>query len=208
MTRIPAERRRRGIPWWIWLLIALAVAALIWLLFALLSDEWGENPAGGEGEAGNAPATTTAQQGEATTAAQEGGAEAPATTDQQAAAAGEPITDVLVIVTEPDRQVLVGRQVQFAGVNVQSVVGDRTFWVGPSQDQQLFVVLDEELDASGAEGRVDVNTGQTIAITGTIRRLPSVEEAQRQWGLSEATAAELENEEIFLSAERVQITGR
>ena len=91
---------------------------------------------------------------------------------------------------------------------VQSVVGDATFWVGPSDDQQVFVVLDEEQDAAGAEGRVDVNEGQTVRITGEVRQLPSMQEAQQQWGLSEANAAQLENQQIYISAEQVEIIER
>ncbi|NJR76298.1 MAG: hypothetical protein HC773_27460 [Scytonema sp. CRU_2_7] len=52
----------------------------------------------------------------------------------------EPITDVLVI-TNANKQTLVNRPVQFTNVNVQSVVGDRTFWVGSSNTQRVFVVL-------------------------------------------------------------------
>lgn len=202
MTRIPVERRRGGFPWWGWLLIVLAVIALlIWLLFALLG--------GGEGEAGNAAVTTTAQEGE-------GGASA-ATTDQQTSAieettqglaAEEPITDVLIIVEEPDRQSLVSRQVRLTGVEVQSVVGDQTFWVGPSNDQQLFVVLEEEQAPAGAEGKVDINAGQTLRITGVIKQLPSMERARDLWDLSAANSAQLENQEIYLLAERVQVTER
>lgn len=37
MSKIPVEKERRGMPWWAWLLIALAVIGVIWLLWALLT---------------------------------------------------------------------------------------------------------------------------------------------------------------------------
>ncbi len=72
----------------------------------------------------------------------------------------------------------------------------------------MFVVLGEEQDAAGVEGRVDVNEGQTVRLTGQVQQLPSIEEARQQWGLSEANAAELQNQEIYISAEQVEIIER
>lgn len=141
------------------------------------------------------------------TAAATEGAETPDT-------AGGPITDLTTIFEEQDKATLAGRQVDLQGqtaAQVQSVVGDTTFWVGPSSDQQVFVVLSEEQDAAGAagvEGRVDVNEGQTVRLTGQVQQLPSIEEARQQWGLSEANAAQLENQEIYISAEQVEIVER
>lgn len=122
-----------------------------------------------------------------------------------------PITDLTTILEEQDKASLAGRRVDLRGetaAQVRSVVGDATFWVGPSADQQVFVVLEEEQDAAGAEGRVDVNEGQTLRITGEVSNLPHIDEARQQWGLSEANAAELENQPIYISAEQVEIIER
>ncbi len=93
-------------------------------------------------------------------------------------------------------------------MQVQSVVGDQAFWVGPSQDQQLFVVLEEDPSAGATEGQVDVNAGQMVSIMGEIRELPSMEEARAQWGLSEANTAQLANQQVYLHAEQVEIAGQ
>ena len=184
MARIPVERKRTGIPWWAWLLLALAVAALLWFLF----DLFNRDPTEARDLNVEVPAVTAAPAGE------------------QAGAAAAPITDMLIIVDTPDKASLVGRRVQFTNVTVQSVVGDKTFWIGPSKDKQLFVVLEEDPSAGATEGQVDVNAGQTGTITGEIRKLPSMEEARSQWGLSEANTAELENQQVYLQAQQVQIS--
>lgn len=122
-----------------------------------------------------------------------------------------PITDLAAILEERDKPSLAGRRVDLLGetaAEVRSVVGDTTFWVGPSEDRRVFVALSEEQDAAGAEGSVDVDEGQTVRITGEVRQLPSVEEAGQQWGLSEANAAGLENQQIYISAEQVEIVER
>ncbi len=120
-------------------------------------------------------------------------------------AATEPITDVVVIATAPNKQSFVNRQVEFTNVPVQSVVGDRTFWVGSGNNERLFVVLDEALDNGRTEKNLKVNAGQTLMIRGLIRSLPSTQEAQKQWGLSAAEAEALRNQQVYLQASQVQM---
>lgn len=120
-------------------------------------------------------------------------------------AAGEPITDVVVVTTAPDRRTLANRRVQFTNVPVQSVIGDRTFWVGSGNNERLLVVLDEALDAGGTEKALDINAGQTLTMSGLIRTMPSTADAQKQWGLSAAEAEPLRNEQVYLQASQVQI---
>jgi len=116
------------------------------------------------------------------------------------------LTDLVVVVTTPARETLAGRRVQFNNVKVQSVVADRGFWIGPSASQRLFVVLNEERSPnSPTEGRVDVNPGQTVSISGTLRKLPMPQAAQQQWGLSAADSAAVQKEQIYLHADQVQM---
>ena len=116
----------------------------------------------------------------------------------------EPITDVVVIASAPDQESLVNRQVQFANVPVQSVIGDRTFWVGSGNDQRLLVVLDEALDSGNTERALDVNAGQTLTMNGIVRRMPNAADAQKQWGLSATEANSLQNQRVYLQASQVQ----
>ena len=115
----------------------------------------------------------------------------------------EPITDVTTIVTEPSPQSLVNRRVEFTNVKVQNVNGDRTFWVGQSNNQRLFVVLDPALDKGSAENKVSIKAGQLLDTTGTIKQMPTTEQAQKLWGLSAAEAQSLQNQTIYLQTDTI-----
>ena len=116
----------------------------------------------------------------------------------------EPITDVLVI-TNANKQTLVNKPVQFTNVNVQSVVGDRTFWVGSSNTQRIFVVLAPKLDAGSAENKVVVKPGQTLDLAGVLKSVPSVKQAQQQWkGLTATEAQGLKNQVVYLEANQIR----
>lgn len=154
MAEIPVERKSGGIPWWVWLLLAaLIVGLLIWMFSG---DD--------EAETAAAPATAPAVVAPAV--------ETPAPVGTDVAAAG-PITDLATITGAAGLTSMVGREVQLSGVPVQAVVGDRTFWVGTNEGQRALVVLNEEPTPAqpGVEGRYDVNAGQVIDLTGTIRNI-------------------------------------
>ncbi len=114
-----------------------------------------------------------------------------------------PITDVTVIVTEPSPQSLVNRRVEFTNVKVQNVNGDRTFWVGQSNNQRLFVVLDPALDKGSAENKVVIKAGQLLDTTGTIKKMPTAAQAQKLWGLSAAEAQAIQNQTIYLQTDKI-----
>ena len=160
-----------------------------------------------------APTTDAEAPREAPTAGADANTQAPghaptAGADASAQAPGAPLTDMLVVVDAANPESLAGRPATFADVMVQSVPGDKTFWVGPNKEKQLFVVLEEDPSAGPVEGQVDVNEGQTVTVIGEIRRLPSMAEARAQWGLSETNSAELENQQLYLSARKVNIAGQ
>lgn len=118
----------------------------------------------------------------------------------------EPITDVVVINQAPNKQALANKQVQFTDVKVQSVVGDRAFWVGNNNNQRLFVVLDASLDAGSAEKQVVVKPGQTVDLSGVLQPAPTVEAAQKQFkGLSANEAQSLRDQAVYLQARNINI---
>jgi hypothetical protein len=116
----------------------------------------------------------------------------------------EPITDVLVI-TNANKQTLIDKPVQFTNVKVQSVVGDRTFWVGSSNAQRVFVVLAPNLDEGTVENKVVVKPGQTLDLAGVLKPVPSVKQAQQQWkGLTATEAQGLKEQIIYLQANQIR----
>ena len=109
----------------------------------------------------------------------------------------QPVTDVAVVTRATDAASLAGRCVRLDEVAVESVTGDVTFWVGPSDRERAFVVLNERRQG---ERTVTVREGQRLRITGTIRRTP-VE------GVVETTSDRraLADEVIYIRAERDEI---
>ena len=100
---------------------------------------------------------------------------------------------------------LVGRRAHLTGVTVQEIVGDKTFWVGPSEDQQVFVFLEETTDPQGVEGGVDVEAGQTLALMGTVESVP--ESPQQEFEVDPNNAAQLSDEQVYIRAEQAQPQG-
>lgn len=116
----------------------------------------------------------------------------------------EPITDLLII-TNANKQTLIDKPVQLTNVKVQSVVGDRTFWVGSSNAQRVFVVLASNLDEGAVENKVIVKPGQTLDLAGVLKPVPSVKQAQQQWkGLTAAEAQGLKGQIIYLQANQIR----
>lgn len=136
-------------------------------------------------------------------------AAAPVDAPAVVAADPTPLTDVVAVVTAVDPMPLVGRQVQLTGVPVQSVPGDSTFWVGPSESQRLLVVLDEQpTPGTPVEGRVDVDPGQMVTVTGTLRQMPADLAAwQTRWKLDDAAMTSLRNARVYLAASRATVVG-
>lgn len=157
MAEIPVERKS-GIPWWVWLLLALlAFGLLIWLF-----NRDDENEVA---VADTTPAVVTP--------AETPGAIAPAADANMAAGtATGPITDIAMLVGATNLASMVGRPVQLTNVRVQDVVGDRTFWVGPDANQRAFVVLNEQpTPGQPPEGRYNVEPSQVIGINGVVRNV-------------------------------------
>lgn len=188
---------RRPIPWWVWLLIGLLVALVVLvLLWPLLTG----NDRAGTGATASPAGDTASPAGDTASPAGETASPAGETP------AGSPVVgDVLLIIDAPDPASLVGSRVELTDVEVQSVVGDTTFWVGPSQDRQVLVVLEEDESAGPVEGQVDVEEGQTVSLTGVVREMPSTDEAMQRWQLSDDAAQALEGEDVFIRAQRVDI---
>lgn len=84
-----------------------------------------------------------------------------------------------------DRKSFVGKRVRLEAINVESVVGDRAFYVGTSPTKRILIIFEEEPDRvtnKGFDGKIDVDKGQKVTIDGIVRLMPPVEEAKRRFG--------------------------
>ena len=151
MAEIKVERK--GLPWWAWLIMALVAVALIWWVVAEMGDDEETDLA--------APDVAIVETVPPPVMPMD-----PATGGQAGA-----ITDIATLLDAEDPAALVGRQVRLEGVQGLDMVGDATFWVGRGDDDRAFVILDEQIPSPPpeVEGRVNVNAGQTVDITGSVR---------------------------------------
>lgn len=171
--------KKSAVPWWAWLLLAVVAVALIWWAIATLGDDE-------ESTAQTAPAVPAEQA-------------APA-------AAGDVITDVSTLLAANDPAALIGRQVRLDGVQIQEMVGDATFWIGPSADQRVFVVLNEQIPSSPSdvEGRVNVNAGQTVDLQGSLRAADDLPAGV----LDDAGKRQVADRRIYIWAQTAEVASR
>lgn len=119
----------------------------------------------------------------------------------------EPVT-VTVILASPDPASMTARRVRLDSVKVQRVTGDKTFWVGPDAGPWLLTVLDEmPTPQTPTEGRVDVNPGNTVTITGMLRQPPAPAVIPSDWNLPPADVDRLAEARLYLVADRVEKVG-
>ena len=128
---------------------------------------------------------------------------APAPAPRSAGAAGGPSAaqcerDLAAVTRATDAAALAGRCVQLDSAPVHIVTGDATFWVGTSDRDRTFVVLNERTQGERA---VTVRSGQRLGITGTLERTPV-----RGVAIGTGDARALQGEVIYIRAERVSVT--
>ena len=205
MARIPVGRvthierrddeheRRGGIPLWVWPLIPLLLGALALGLSLRGNDNESAQTDRQPAPAGN---TNNNAGNNANNAGQD------SATNGNEAAANQGLTDMLVVVNDENQAALAGRSALSANVRVQSVVGDRGFWIGPDQTQQLFVVMNEG-NVGQAEGQIQVEPGQTLTLNGVIEKLPPLDQAPAEWGLDASSGEALANQQVYLQANQV-----
>ena len=123
-------------------------------------------------------------------------------TNNNAGQNAAPLTDLRQVAGSPNAASFAGRPASFVNVPVQSVVGDTGFFVGPNANQLLFVALDEGA-ANQGEGRVQVQPGQAVTVSGVIDRLPPADQAPAEWGLNGSNSAQFANQQVYLRANQV-----
>lgn len=143
MANIEIEKKSSS-RWWAWALLVLGVLALFYWL--LLGDGTG-------GEPSSVPVVSEV-------------ADEPTAMSSDT---GSAITDISTL-TDGDASSLVGREVNLSNVPVGQVVGDASFWVIGPDGKQVYVVLNEvRTPDTPIEGRVDINGGDRVNLSGTLR---------------------------------------
>lgn len=98
---------------------------------------------------------------------------------------------------------LVGRPVEGRGVSVESVVADEAFWVG-QPGRRVLVFLTPQARTRAGESPFQVQAGQRITLTGTVRPLPA---DVRPFGVDKREGAdELRSQAHYVEATAIQLS--
>lgn len=131
------------------------------------------------------------------------------TTSATVAAESASVNDLQAILSASDKLSLVGKDVQLERVQVQSVVGDQSFWIGPNANQLVFVTF-AELPTPGTakEGQVAIKSGQRLSLKGTIRSMPALsDDWLKQNSLDQKAGMALKAQPIYIQARDIVVEG-
>ena len=118
-----------------------------------------------------------------------------------------PVSDAAMLVGELDKPTLIGRRAELTDLKVESLVGDRAFYVLPGgSTRRMLVILDRKLNEGAADAELKILPGQTLNIRGLIEKLPDTEEVASRFGVEGEEADALKGEAIYLHADQVTVT--
>ncbi len=127
---------------------------------------------------------------------------------EKAGAPGKAFTDVLAIFEVPKKTSLIGREVDLHETTIQGVASENSFWVGPNERQMLFVVVDKNA-LKGPDGeKIKLEKGDKISLSGELTQVPEEPTMKEVWNLSPAEASSVSLQEIYLKAEKVEISSQ
>ncbi len=207
------REKKGGIPWWAWLLLALLLLALLLAFLGRHGSQQAAQPAPVTSAApvpvaAPAPAATadtSTTPGAASATGQDikvhKGTDIATAKPAEASVPGVPLSDVVAIATAADPLSLAGHRAKLTNVMVQKVLSDRAFFVGPSAQQQILVLLDKGMNA-GASGasKVTIATGQPVSLIGIIEKLPTQEAISQQYQISGGNYAAIQDQKAYLHA--------
>ena len=207
------REKKGGIPWWAWLLLALLLLALLLAFLGRHGTQQAAQPTPAATTA-PVPVAATAPAATADTSTTPSAASTPGqdikihkgtdiTTAKPAEASvpGVPLSDVVTYATATDPLSFVGRNAKLTAVPVQKVLSDRAFFVGPTPQQQMLVLLDKGMDA-GASGasKVTIAAGQPVSLVGVVEKMPTQEAISQQYQISGANYTAIQDHKAYLHA--------
>ena len=216
---------KKGLP--VWLLPLLALLLLGGLLYAFLhhgheaSESAQTTPAAAPAPVTPAPAAATTAtpspapaDASATPAATpiagqditiKKGTDIATAKPEQASAQGVLLSDVVTFAAAADPTTLIGHRAKFTDVQIQKVISDRAFFVGPTATQQMLVLLDQGMKTGPDAPKTEpLRVGQTTSLTGVVEALPTQEAINQTYGLSAADYAGIQSQKAYLHATVLQ----
>ena len=208
---------KKGLPVWLWPLLALL---LLGLLFALFRPHHAADEAAqpAPATAPTAPAPVTPAPAPADAGASSAtppiagqdikikkGTDIATAKPEQASAQGVLLSDVVTFAAAADPTTLIGHRAKFTDVQIQKVISDRAFFVGPTATQQMLVLLDQGMKTGPDAPKTEpLKVGQTTSLTGVVEALPTQEAVNQTYGLSAADYAGIQSQKAYLHATVLQ----
>lgn len=179
MANIPVHPTKRGVPWWLWLLIALLIAAVI--AFFLLQEEEVD-------DVDRLDADTT----ESTAAPLPDVSQSVILTN----------LDSIPAPGDPRVERFLGRAVDLEEARVSRALGDSAFMVRNATGRDILVVLyDPAGTSAGSAGGFAVEDGDTVQIEGSFRRVKSAFP-----GIPRAARSDIGEGELYVAARAADVT--
>ena len=204
------HEKSKGLPWWAWLLLALV---LLGLLLALLNRHGSQQAAAPVATpaaapvpaAAPAPAADTTGAGAAAAPGQDikihKGTDITTAKPAEASVPGVPLSDVVAFAAATDPMTFVGHKAKLTAVPVQKVLSDRAFFVGPTPQQQMLVLLDKGMDAGATTpSKVTITAGQPISLVGVVEKMPTQEAISQQYQISGDNYTAIQGQKAYLHA--------
>lgn len=195
-TRAAGEKRKL----WPWLLLAALIAALIiwWIVAALTGDDDADLDTGAA-----TPDTATSETTETTEADPTGNASPSPSFATEVGLGVVLVGDLDALAPDVDLSANLDEPVEANTVEVQEVVADEAFYVGPEAGQTILVRLQPFGGEDDPESPFEVETGDTVSFTGTLRQIDDQFLSELQ--LYEASD-ELETGDFYIQAENLTLT--
>ena len=197
-SRSLTGKRRHGLGWLPWAALAL-LALLALLAFLVIRNVADDGDSAGLDTRNDGAAATPVNPGTAAAGSGAGGGGAAPAGSSSLTAGGK---DLLQVAGAGQLSSLAGQPVQGRGVVVESVVADEAFWVG-EPGRRVLAFLTPQARTRAGESPFQVQGGQRIMLTGTVKPLPTdltpfgvdrsegAEELRRQGHYVEATSVAL-----------------
>jgi len=205
------REKKAGFPWWALLLALLALLALAYYLLhrnppAVATNNPTPAPVAAPAAAPTTPVAATSDPSAATPVPGQDikihkGTDITTAKPEQASVPGVPLSNVVLFAAATDPQSFVGRNAKLTAVPVQKVLSDRAFFVGPTPQQQILVLLDKGLDAGATtSSKVTIATGQPVSLIGVVEKMPTQEAIGQQYQISGDNYTAIQDQKAYLHA--------
>lgn len=108
------------------------------------------------------------------------------------------IRDLNELATTADRSQFAGRELDLNSIEVQDIVAGKGFWVGQTNERQLFVRAQDPTQLS------TIRKGEQIHLSGKLEKPPTLGELKDSWQLDPSASTIIAEQGIYLAPTQIQ----